>query len=69
MRLKSQESGAGRFTDFMLPPLTFSEYLQFVDRDTDLIEPDPGSARGFRATSAEAMTAINQEFINYLNFG
>src|SRR5262245_3203242 len=26
LRLKSAESGAGRFTDFLLPPLTFSEY-------------------------------------------
>lgn len=69
LRLKSQESGAGRFTDFMLPPLTFSEYLQFVGRDTDLIEPDPHDAKGFRAISAEAIDAVNQEFINYLNFG
>ena len=27
LRLKSMESGAGRFTDFLLPPLTFHEYL------------------------------------------
>ena len=27
LRLKSIESGAGRFTDFLLPPLTFHEYL------------------------------------------
>jgi uncharacterized protein len=27
LKLKSNESGAGRFTDFLLPPLTFFEYL------------------------------------------
>ncbi|HML18259.1 MAG TPA: AAA family ATPase, partial [Bryobacteraceae bacterium] len=27
LRLSSEESGAGRFTDFLLPPLTFHEYL------------------------------------------
>ena len=27
LKLKSQESGAGRFTEFALPPLTFHEYL------------------------------------------
>jgi len=27
LRVKSTESGAGRFHDFMLPPLTFQEYL------------------------------------------
>jgi predicted AAA+ superfamily ATPase len=29
LRLKSKESGAGRFTDFLLPPLTFSHILFF----------------------------------------
>ena len=28
LKMKSNESGAGRFTDFMLPPLTFFEFLQ-----------------------------------------
>ncbi|HNG90935.1 MAG TPA: AAA family ATPase, partial [Saprospiraceae bacterium] len=27
LKLKSNESGAGRFTDFLLPPLTFYEYI------------------------------------------
>lgn len=27
LKLQSTESGAGRFHDFMLPPLTFQEYL------------------------------------------
>jgi len=27
LRLKSNESGAGRSTEFLLPPLTFYEYL------------------------------------------
>ncbi|MFC1588564.1 AAA family ATPase, partial [Planctomycetota bacterium] len=34
LRLKSSESGAGRFTDFILPPLTFYEYLYLLDDDT-----------------------------------
>jgi len=33
LRLKSQESGAGRFSDFMLPPLTFYEFLKFLGED------------------------------------
>jgi uncharacterized protein len=33
LRLKSNESGAGRFTDFLLPPVTFYEYRQLLDRD------------------------------------
>jgi hypothetical protein len=69
LRLKSQESGAGRFTDFMLPPLTFSEYVAFIGKESDLIEPDPGADRGYRATSTEALRELNDEFINYLNYG
>lgn len=29
LKMKSNESGAGRFTDFLLPPLTFAEFLDF----------------------------------------
>ena len=32
LKRKSDESGAGRFTDFFLPALTFSEYLDFLNK-------------------------------------
>ncbi len=37
LKAKSAESGAGRFSDFLLPPLTFPEFLDFrrVPRDAD----------------------------------
>ncbi|PKO67393.1 MAG: ATPase [Betaproteobacteria bacterium HGW-Betaproteobacteria-17] len=68
LRMKSRESGAGRFTDFMLPPLTFAEYLQFAGREAALIIESPGdsSLPQYRATSIEE---LNREFIHYLNFG
>jgi hypothetical protein len=69
LRMKSRESGAGRFTDFMLPPLTFSEYLDFAGQEGRLIaeEPaEPGRAPTYRALSIEA---LNVEFVNYLNYG
>jgi predicted AAA+ superfamily ATPase len=34
LKLKSRESGAGRFTDFLLPSLTFAEYIYFISTDT-----------------------------------
>jgi len=37
LRLKSVESGAGRFSDYILPPLTFAEYLHFIGREDELI--------------------------------
>lgn len=69
LRMKSRESGAGRFTDFVLPPLTFSEYLAFAGQEEALIaeEPaEPGRAPVYRARSIEA---LNAEFVNYLNYG
>lgn len=37
LRMKSRESGAGRFTGFVLPPLTFAEYLRFAGNEDSLI--------------------------------
>lgn len=36
LKLKDRESGAGRFTDFVLPPLTFSEFLEFAEREPEV---------------------------------
>ena len=68
LRMKSRESGAGRFTDFMLPPLTFAEYLHFAGREDALIieSPGEGAVPQYRTTSIEE---LNREFIHYLNFG
>ncbi len=61
LRLKSRESGAGRFTEFLLPPLTFAEYLNFIKREDELIGP----------TTVESgrILELNDEFVRYLNFG
>lgn len=70
LRLKSTESGAGRFTDFLLPPLTFYEYLHLAD-ETKLIEP-PISSEDERLGKffiAKDIDAVNERFLYYLNFG
>lgn len=36
LKMKSNESGAGRFTDFLLPPLSFAEFLDFREVPTDV---------------------------------
>ncbi len=60
---QSKESGAGRFTDFLLPPLTFYEYLDLLDilhsmteEKKDLLVPNN-------------ITQLNKEFISYINYG
>lgn len=65
LRLKSNESGAGRFTDFLLPPLTFHEYIHLRDLD-HLVEPVEDDPLFFRATD---IAALNDAFVHYLNFG
>lgn len=67
LRLKSQESGAGRFTDFFLPPLTFAEFLAFRGIEGELIEAAPSGAT--LRFSTPDIERLNAEFINYLNFG
>jgi predicted AAA+ superfamily ATPase len=69
LRLKSEESGAGRFTNFLLPPLTFYEYLDLLGK-TDLVEKPPGRGpRGRQYFGANNIDEINQQFVEYLNFG
>jgi uncharacterized protein len=71
LRLKSNESGAGRFSDYVLPPLTFAEYLMFIGREDELINttPLPDVEREGYDYAAKDIGLLNEEFINYLNFG
>lgn len=63
LRLKSVESGAGRFTDFLLPPLTFHEYLSLQGID-DLVEHEQSGQYQVRD-----LDQLNRQFIDYVNFG
>ncbi|TVQ80697.1 MAG: ATP-binding protein [Bradymonadales bacterium] len=64
LRRRSKESGAGRFSDFLLPPLTFYEYLDLLNLINDLFE----SAEG-QPNRIKDILKLNDEFINYLNYG
>jgi predicted AAA+ superfamily ATPase len=68
LKHKSAESGAGRFTEFVLPPLTFFEFLRFLDKENDLVreEWDVEGPRRFVATDIHG---LNAAFVDYLNFG
>lgn len=63
LKRQSIESGAGRFTDFLLPPLTFSEYLQ--------LRPEPPAINEveINSYSLENIDALNQQFVDYVNYG
>ena len=50
----SQESGAGRFSDILLGPLTFDEFLEITGESGDL---------------EESLERTNKLFLEYVNFG
>jgi hypothetical protein len=65
LKMKSNESGAGRFTDFLLPPLTFKEYISFSDKE-NLIVPSKNSITPMDTIDIDA---LNDLFIDYINYG
>ncbi len=70
LRLKSNESGAGRFTDFLLPPLNFYEYLHLLG-NTGLVYQPSGKALESGRTHfvTDKIDELNQLFVSYMNFG
>jgi hypothetical protein len=64
LRLKSNESGAGRFTDFFLPPLTFHEYLELTGTG-GLVEVTDDPLRFAVAN----LLALNRAYVGCINFG
>ena len=66
LRRKSNESGAGRFTDFELPPLTFAEFLRFRGLDGKLIDERAGKELRIEPRD---LARLNREFVTYLNVG
>lgn len=69
LRMKSRESGAGRFSDFMLPPLTFAEYLDFAGLTDSLILEEERDGAGPPIYQAPSIDALNAAFVDYLNYG
>ena len=70
LKWHSTESGAGRFTDFMLPPLTFQEFIHLKNRNhlikQDFINYD-NKQRSYYIP--HDIDELNKEFLQYLNFG
>lgn len=70
LRLKSIESGAGRFSDFMLPPLTFHEYISLKELDQIIVPSTIYWQENISAFySTTHLTALNKHFHDYINFG
>lgn len=70
LKMKSDESGAGRFTDFKLPPLTFNEYIHLKGLNS-LIIPSTINWLGESIDLFDTIDIrkLNEHFLQYINFG
>lgn len=70
LKLKSQESGAGRFTDFHLPPLTFCEYIHLKDLNSLILpQTEKWGDSEIDTFGTINIALLNKHFVDYLNFG
>jgi len=70
LQYKSKESGAGRFSDFMLPPITFYEFINMQDLKHLVTPIDlPWGDDKVPFFEAPDMKQFNKLFIDYINFG
>lgn len=70
LKKSSIESGAGRFTDFSLPPLTFYEYVQLrhcegLLRESTLV----WNGHEVYSFAPVDIAELNSTFIEYINYG
>ena len=65
LRAKSEESGAGRFSTFALPPLTFAEFIDLREATRGLFTHD--AQTGF--AKAEDLGRQRREWVDYLHLG
>lgn len=66
LKMKSNESGAGRFTDFTLPPLTFFEFLRLQRLDGNIVELEDRSICPYDTLDIDR---LNEYFFEYINYG
>lgn len=70
LKKKSEESGAGRLTDFVLPPLTFHEYLLLTNKHDLIVKTTRawGDEEGEFHDTID-IDALNEQFVRYVNYG
>lgn len=70
LKMKSRESGAGRFSDFMLPPLTFNEYLHLKNLNRLIIPAKIiWNDQTVPIYDTIDIHQLNDHFLNYINYG
>ncbi len=70
LKKRSIESGAGRFTDFTLPPLTFYEYIHLKGYENMML-PSTFERQGETIALYDTIDIgrLNELFLDYINYG
>ncbi len=63
------ETHDGRISTFVLPPVTFLEFLRFRDSEEQLFGAEGSATRRRMTLKPKALPALNAEFHRYVNFG
>jgi len=70
LKKRSNESGAGRFTDFNLPPLTFYEYVHLKEYSQLMHPVDLEWTNGpIVGNGTIDIAKLNKLFLDYINYG
>ena len=70
LKKRSDESGAGRFTDFSLPPLTFYEYIHLKGYSNIMHSMiDDWNGQKANVYSTIDINRLNGLFLDYINYG
>ena len=59
----------GKMEIFILPPLTFLEFMRFRGSEEKLFDTATTAKKGSMSLVPNGLTALNQEFQRYVNFG
>lgn len=59
----------GKMEIFILPPLTFLEFMRFRGSEEKLFDQATTTKKGSMSLVPNGLTALNQEFQRYVNFG
>lgn len=59
----------GQFRSFVLPPVTFLEFLRFRGSEEKLFGPGAGKPQGRAVFKETLLPVLNEEFVRYVNFG
>jgi len=70
LKMRSNESGAGRFTDFNLPPLTFFEYIHLKGYSNLMVQSEYEWNKSIaKVYESIDIDKLNELFLDYINYG